>query len=218
VTFARFSDVDYHAPTPNRRIREKVLPSFQELLQATAARHDHLCPRQVLGVRMGLLAAQTLRLDLPQADKRLLTIVETDGCFADGIAVATGCWVGRRTLRIEDDGKVAATFIDTRTARAVRITPRLAARDLAARYAPEASNGWEAYLLGYQRIPDDELLAVKDVQLIASLQSIISTPEAKASCAICGEEIFNEREVLREGITLCKSCAGNTYYRVTSDE
>jgi len=188
------------------------LPSLQELLQATAARHFHLCPRQVLGVRMGLLAAHTLRLDLPQTDKRLVTIVETDGCFVDGISVATGCWVGRRTLRIEDYGKVAATFVDTHTGQAVRITPRLAARDLAARYAPEAANGWEAYLLGYQRLPDDELLSVQAVQLIASIQSIVSTPEAKAICAVCGEEIFNEREVVREDKVLCKSCAGERYY------
>jgi formylmethanofuran dehydrogenase subunit E len=189
------------------------LPSLQELLQATAARHAHLCPRQVLGVRMGQLAARTLRLELPRTDKRLLTMVETDGCFADGIAVATGCWVGRRTLRIEDYGKVAATFVDTQTGRAVRITPRLTARALAARYAPEATNGWEAYLLGYQRLPDDELLAVQDVQLIASLQSIISTPEARANCAVCGEEIFNEREVVRDGVVMCKRCAGPGYYR-----
>ena len=193
------------------------MPSIQELLRATAARHDHLCPRQVLGVRMGLLAARILGLNLPQTDKRLLTIVETDGCFSDGIAVATGCWVGRRTLRVEDYGKVAATFIDTATNRAIRITPRLAARDLAARYAPEAVNGWEAYLLGYQRMPDDELLAVQDVQLTASIQSIISTPEARAICAVCGEEIFNEREVVRGDEVLCKSCAGNNYYRVTRD-
>lgn len=194
------------------------MPSIQELLRATATRHDHLCPRQVLGVRMGLLAARILGLNLPQTDKRLLTIVETDGCFSDGIAVATGCWVGRRTLRVEDYGKVAATFIDTATNRAIRITPRLAARDLAARYAPEAANGWEAYLLGYQRLPDDELLAIQPVQLITALQSIISTPEAKAICAVCGEEIFNEREVVRGEMVVCRSCAGNAYYQVTSNE
>ncbi len=124
MTFARFGDVDYHAQSIIYRSRETSLPSLQELLQATAARHYHLCPRQVLGVRMGMLAAQLLHLDLPQTDKRLLTIVETDGCFIDGIAVATGCWVGRRTLRIEDYGKVAATFVDTQTEQAIRLTPR----------------------------------------------------------------------------------------------
>jgi formylmethanofuran dehydrogenase subunit E len=217
VTFARFGDVDYHAKSIICRVRENRLSSLQELLQATATRHFHLCPRQVLGVRMGLLAAHTLQLDLPQTDKRLLTIVETDGCFTDGLAVATGCWVGRRTLRIEDYGKIAATFVDTITGRAIRLTPRSAARDLAARYAPEAADSWHAYLLGYQRIPDDDLLAVQHVQLTVSIRSIISTPDARALCALCGEEIFNEREVVRAGVVLCRSCAESAYYRVTSE-
>jgi formylmethanofuran dehydrogenase subunit E len=65
------------------------------------------------GVQMGRLAAELLGLDLPQSDKRLLTIVETDGCFTTGLSVATNCWVGRRTMRVEDYGKVAATFVDT---------------------------------------------------------------------------------------------------------
>jgi|YNPNPStandDraft_1061719.scaffolds.fasta_scaffold12113_4 formylmethanofuran dehydrogenase subunit E len=72
--------------------------------------HLTLEDTQVLGVRMGLDAGELLGSALPQADKCLYTIVETDGCAADGIAVASNCWVGRRTLHIEDCGKVAATF------------------------------------------------------------------------------------------------------------
>src|SRR5439155_26987565 len=91
------------------------LGRLDECLAATAALRHHLCPRQVIGARMGLLAGELLGLELPQADKRLLVIVETDGCAADGVAVACNCWVGRRTLRVEDYGKVAATFVDTHT-------------------------------------------------------------------------------------------------------
>ena len=98
--------------------------------------HHHLCPRQVLGVRMGLWAGQVLGFDVPQAGKRLLTIVETDGCAVDGIAVATNCWVGRRTMRIKDYGKVAATFVDTLAGQAVRIVPRAQARELACVFVP----------------------------------------------------------------------------------
>ncbi|HZY41747.1 MAG TPA: FmdE family protein, partial [Anaerolineae bacterium] len=76
------------------------MPTLKELLQQSAAMHQHLCPRQVLGARLGLLAGFELGLTVPQSDKRLLAIVETDGCFADGIAVATGCTVGHRTLRV----------------------------------------------------------------------------------------------------------------------
>jgi formylmethanofuran dehydrogenase subunit E len=99
------------------------MPTLEELLTASAALHHHLCPRQVLGVRMGLAAGSWLELTLPQTDKRLLTVVETDGCVIDGLAVATGCRVGRRTMRVLDFGKVAATFVDTVTGRAVRLAP-----------------------------------------------------------------------------------------------
>ncbi|MCZ7672117.1 MAG: formylmethanofuran dehydrogenase subunit E family protein [Chloroflexi bacterium] len=41
--------------------------------------------------------------------------METDGCGADGVAVAADCHVGRRTLRVVDYGKMAATFVDVQT-------------------------------------------------------------------------------------------------------
>jgi formylmethanofuran dehydrogenase subunit E len=193
------------------------MKSLDDLLQACAALHHHLCPRQVLGVRMGMLAGEILGLDLPQSDKRLLTIVETDGCGGDGIAVATGCWVGHRTMRIEDYGKVAATFVDTCANQAVRIVPRMQARQLAYEYAPEAHSNWEAQLLGYQRMPAEELLVAQAVQLKAPIEQIISRAGVRVICASCGEEIMNEREVVREGLALCKSCAGSSYYSIVAE-
>lgn len=184
-----------------------------ELLQAAAARHRHLCPRQVLGVRMGMWAGDLLQLDLPQSDKRLLTIVETDGCFCDGVAVATNCWVGRRTMRIEDYGKVAATFVDTQRGEAVRVWPHPEARQRAAVYAPNAANRWQAMLIGYQNMPMSELLLMRPVALVQPLAAIISRAGRRVVCASCGEEILNEREVNHAGRPLCRSCAGDSYYR-----
>ncbi len=186
--------------------------TLTELLQQSSALHRHLCPRQVLGARMGLWAGDLLGLDLPQGGKRLLTIVETDGCFADGVAVATNCWTGHRTLRVEDYGKVAATFIDTEDGRAWRIAPHPAARGLAARYAPAAANCWEAMLQGYQVMPLAELLVATPVVLQVSVESLVSHAGARALCAECGEEIVNERELLVDGRVLCRSCAGGGYY------
>jgi formylmethanofuran dehydrogenase subunit E len=183
-----------------------------DLLDATAAMHRHLCPRQVLGVRMGLYAAAALDLAVPQTDKRLYAIVETDGCTLDGIGTATNCWPGRRTMRIEDFGKVAATFIDTQTERAVRIVPRGTVRTAAAAYALEARNKWQAQLVGYQRMPDEELFDLQEVRLLVSLQQLLSRPGRRAACDRCGEEIRNEREVVFEEMTLCRACAGQSYY------
>jgi formylmethanofuran dehydrogenase subunit E len=193
------------------------MKSLDELLEQSSALHRHLCPRQVLGMCIGILAGHVLSLDLPQNDKRLLAIVETDGCASDGVAVATNCWVGRRTMRIEDYGKVAATFVDTQTGQAVRIVPRLNIRQRASEYAPEGRNKWEKQLLGYQRMPALELLCIQAVGLTTPVEQIVSQPGRKALCDICGEEIMNEREILRSGMTFCRACVGPAYYALSLD-
>lgn len=185
-----------------------------QLLEESARRHQHLCPRQVLGVRLGLRGLRELefvdadgRPRFHNDEKRLLTIVETDGCGADGIAVATDCAVGRRTLRVLDYGKVAATLVDTHTGRAVRVHPSPDSRELAQQYAPEARSRWHAYLNAYRIIPDEDLVVVREVTLTQSIEEILSKPDARAVCEACGEEIINEREVRQNGQTLCRHCA-----------
>jgi formylmethanofuran dehydrogenase subunit E len=189
-----------------------------ELVLAQSTRwHKQLCPRQVLGVCMGLFAAELLGFDLPAIDKRLLVISETDGCFVDGLGASTGCRVGNRTLRILDYGKVAATFVDTYSEETVRIVPKREARVIAAKYAPHAKNKWEAMLLGYQVMPAPDLFVVQRIQLNNSLAQIIGRPGMKAICEICGEEIMNGREVLNNGLILCRACAGESYYHCFSN-
>jgi formylmethanofuran dehydrogenase subunit E len=189
-----------------------MMAELSQLLSQSAQMHSHLCPRQVLGARMGLYAAKILVLDLPQTGKRVHTFVETNGCAADGISVATGCWLGRRTLHIMDFGKIAATFVDSLTGRAVRIYPPPNCRQDARRYAPHARNTYQAQLEAYQVMPDETLFVAQNVKLTVSLEAIISSKTAHASCQRCGEEIKNEREVYRDGEVLCRGCAGEAYY------
>ncbi len=187
------------------------MPTLEELLQESTAFHRHLCPRQVLGVRIGLYGGHRLGLGLRRDDKRLLTFVETDGCAADGVSVATGCRVGGRTLRVVDFGKVAATFVDTVTGCAVRVSPAHDIRERVWAYAPTAKNKWQAQLLGYQRMPDEELMVAQSVVLTVSLEQLMSKPGYRVNCHMCGEEIMNEREVVHENLVLCRACAGDSY-------
>ncbi|NWG15872.1 MAG: TraR/DksA C4-type zinc finger protein [Chloroflexi bacterium] len=190
--------------------------NLTQLLDQTAARHDHLCPRQVIGVRMGLYAAELLDLVLPQSDKRLITFVETDGCFADGVSVATGCSLGHRTMRLVDFGKVAATFVDTMTERAVRIYPHAESRSNARVCQPDARSRWHAQLQAYQVMPVEQMLCWQPVTLTIALKQLISRPGVRVNCAVCGEEIINEREVIVDGQAICRACAGDGYYQVGS--
>jgi len=186
--------------------------TLDQLLEQTAALHNHLCPRQILGVRMGMLASELLDISLPQRNKRMFTFLETDGCFADGVAVATGCWLGHRTLRLMDFGKVAATFVDTTTGRAFRISVHPDSRAAAAEIEPDARSRWHGQLAAYQRLSNEQLLRWQPVRLSLSMDALISRPGVRVNCARCGEEILNEREQIIDGLPVCRSCLGEAYY------
>ena len=186
---------------------------ISELLKKSSSRHDHLCPRQVLGVRMGLAGLQTIGLESPIPRKAALIIVETDGCFADGIEVATEATVGHRTLRVVDLGKIAAVFANLKTGQTVRLAPCLDVRQRALAYAPDIKKKYYAQLKGYQVMPEMELFTFQVVALEPALDVIISRPGVRAKCTHCGEEIINERQVYVDGKVLCLTCTGDRYYR-----
>src|SRR5512135_1928440 len=120
------------------------------LLERSSRDHSHLCPRQVLGVRIGLAGLKALGFREPPPKRQMLVICETDGCFVDGITAATDCTVGHRSLRIADYGKIAATFADVRSERAVRVAPVGEARQRAGIFLPEEPRLYFAQLRAYQ--------------------------------------------------------------------
>lgn len=165
---------------------------------------------------MGLHAGELLDLDLPRRDKRLFVLIETDGCLADAVSVATGSSLGHRTLRLVDQGKIAATFIDTATDRAVRVWPHPEARVRARQRVAGAHDRWHAQLEGYQVMPASELLRAVEVTLTIDLGAIRSRPGTRVTCSACGEEVINEREVRIGERTVCRGCAGEGYYASVS--
>ncbi|MFA5873793.1 MAG: FmdE family protein [Anaerolineales bacterium] len=189
------------------------MKDLQLLLERSSRNHSHLCPRQILGVRIGLVGMATLGFKDPPAKKELLIITETDGCFADGLSAATNCTVGHRTLRVEDYGKTAATFIDTQTGRAFRVAPVLDIRQRAYSYALDEPRHYFAQMQAYQIMPDEEMFAITEVQLTTPIEAILSRPGIRVDCDVCGEEIMNEREIHQNGLTLCRACAGDSYYQ-----
>lgn len=192
---------------------KKRAMDIQPLLEESSKHHSHLCPRQILGVRIGLAGMEALGLEANQGNKRLLTILETDGCFADGVIAATNCTVGHRTLRVEDYGKVAATFVDTKTGRAVRVAPALDVRNRAYSCCPEEPRHYSAQMQAYQTMSVEQLVTIAEIQLVTPIEQIVSRPGIRVECAACGEEIMNEREIIVDGQAFCRSCAGTSYYQ-----
>lgn len=187
-------------------------PDILTLLEQASARHSHLCPRQVLGVRMALAGAAALGLELPRHDKTLLIIAETDGCFVDGLEVAAGVTPGHRTLRIEDYGKVGATFINVKSGEALRLAPSVDIRLHAQEFIPDEPRHYFAQLRAYQSMPDEVMFSTKAVTLSPSIEQIVSRPGVRVNCSVCHEEIINEREIFYQGLVYCRSCFGPGYY------
>lgn len=202
------------APIDSLIARDPAHAALPDALRRSAERHAHLCPRQVLGARLALAGGAALGIALPQADKRLLAIVESDGCFSDGVAVTANCWIGRRTMRVEDYGRIAVTLVDTADGRAVRCRPQRDVRARVGAWAPEAER-WAAYVLAYQRMPDADLVEVAPVALAVDPGALVSHPDRRARCLRCGEEVSNGREVVTDAGALCAACAdpAGAYYR-----
>lgn len=188
--------------------------SLQTLLDMSNARHSHLCPRQILGVRMGMAGTARIGLEPPRLDKRLLVISETDGCFVDGIEVAAQVSVGHRTLRIEDYGKTAATFVDVCTGEAIRIEPYPDLRERALAYAPGEERHYYAQMNGYQVMPDEEMFIFRTVTLTTPVDVIMGKPKQRVNCSICGAEVMNGREIYQDGKPVCRACSSPVYYQV----
>jgi formylmethanofuran dehydrogenase subunit E len=186
--------------------------SFAQYLELAANAHGHLCAGQVLGVRLAMLGMRELGITDPEAErKRLITYVEIDRCVTDAVAVVANCRLGKRALKFRDWGKVAATFVDLQTGRAIRIaakeSSKQAARDLFPEMGKEAGQQ-----KAYAQLPDDVLFEKKWVKVDVRPEDMPGFKGPRVICAECGEGINFKREVLRNGRMLCRACAGETYY------
>ena len=191
------------------------METFEGLLVRAEQSHGHMCAGQVLGVRMALLGCRAIGIDDPRgADrKRILVFVEIDRCAADAINTVTGCRLGKRTLKYHDYGKLAATFFNTGTGEAVRVVALDSSREAADRAFPEIENRYERQLRAYKMLPDEALFKTERVAIEIPEQDQPGRPVSRVVCEECGEGVNDRREVIREGRTLCRACAGQAYYR-----
>jgi formylmethanofuran dehydrogenase subunit E len=185
------------------------METLDELLEKAEAAHGHMCPGQILGVRMALVGLGKLGLSDPRgADrKRLVTYIEIDRCATDAIAMVTGCRLGKRTLKFRDWGKMAATFVDLETGRAVRVTALESSREAAQEMFPDAGSKNQQQMLAYRALKDEELFAVQTVRVAVGDSELPGKRGERVACARCGEGVNFGRFVDVEGERLCLSCA-----------
>ena len=190
------------------------MKTIDEYLQDAERAHGHLCAGQVLGVRMAMLGLRQLNLDDPQGKdrKRLVTFVEIDRCATDAIGVVTGCRLGKRALKFRDWGKMAATFVDVTSGRAVRVAAKESSKALAKSMHPELENPNRQQMLAYRELADDDLFTIQAVKVELPDEEFPGYKGERVTCSACGEGINFRRELQREGKVLCRACAGESYY------
>ncbi|WP_319407333.1 FmdE family protein [uncultured Desulfosarcina sp.] len=192
------------------------MDDFNTLLEGSARSHGHLCPGQVVGVRMAMLGCSLIGLDdpsqLPQI-KKLIVYVEIDRCAADAIAYVTGARLGRRSLKFVDNGIMAATFVNLETGKAFRIVSTESSRDLAHVYAPGIDDVRRQQLDAYINMADDVLFTVMPVWVDVPIHDMPGPSRFKIRCASCGAMVRDKKEVLVGDRILCRPCAYGTYYR-----
>ena len=192
------------------------MKTLEEFIGLAEKAHGHLCAGQILGVRMALCGLNHLGIDDPAgADrKRLVTFVEIDRCATDAISVVTGCRLGKRALKFRDFGKMAAAFCDLRDNKAIRVAALESSKERAGALYPHIGRKNEQQMLAYREMPDEELFATEWVRINIGPEEMPGYKAGRVTCAECGEGINFGREVLRDGQTLCRSCAGECYYEV----
>ncbi|HXY09690.1 MAG TPA: FmdE family protein, partial [Terriglobales bacterium] len=176
--------------------------------------HGHLCAGQVLGVRLAMLGLSRLGIEDPDGKdrKRLVTFVEIDRCATDAVAVVTGCRLGKRALKFRDWGKIAATFVDVESGKAVRVVAKESSKALAEEMHPEAGDKNSRQMLAYREMRDDDLFTVQRVKVELPPEEFPGYKGDRVVCELCAEGISFRREIRRDGKVLCRACAGERYY------
>ncbi len=187
---------------------------FERNLDKSVRIHGHLCPGQVLGVKMSMLGLREIGITDPKGKDRksIIVFVEMDRCATDAVQSVTGCSLGHRTMKFMDYGKMAATFVNLKTEKAVRVAAKEESRRKAKELFPEIESKYAAQLEAYKIMSDNELFHVMEVKVKIAPEDMPGRPMRRIRCDSCGEYVQDLREVYRKGKALCRPCADAGYY------
>jgi formylmethanofuran dehydrogenase subunit E len=189
--------------------------TFEELLAGSVKAHGHLCPGQVVGVRMAMLGLRLLNFAAPPAYpqlKQLIVYVEMDRCTGDAVAFVTQARLGRRSLKFVDYGIMAATFVNLQINKAFRIISTEESRDLAVLYVPGELDKRQQQTTAYKVMPDSVMFRVQEVKVDLSPFDLPGPTRRKATCMKCGQVVRDNREVRQNGFVYCRPCASGAYF------
>jgi formylmethanofuran dehydrogenase subunit E len=187
---------------------------FEALLEESARVHGHICPGQVLGVKMSMLGLSLIGISDPRGRQRksFMVFVEIDRCATDAVQSVTGASLGKRSMKYLDYGKMAATFLNLDTGKSVRVVAKEESRTAAEKYFPQIEDKYEAQLRAYKIMPYEELFYWMEVTVKVPPEDMPGRPIKRVQCHRCGEYVQDKRDVEVGGKVLCRPCASGGYY------
>jgi formylmethanofuran dehydrogenase subunit E len=94
----------------------------------------------------------------------------------------------------------------------VRIVAKEESRQKAKDCFPETKDKYGAQIEAYKIMNDEELFDRIEVSVNIRPEDMPGRPLRRVRCDECAEHVQDMREVLRNGKTLCRPCAGESYY------
>jgi formylmethanofuran dehydrogenase subunit E len=178
---------------------------FYKQLEKVEKFHGHLCGGIVMGTKMSMYAMEYLGFELNQQSKDLMVFTEIDRCMADAVQVVTGCTIGKRTLKLMDYGRFAVTFYKISTGEAIRVTDE----DIQNQNKDEEKEELIERLIS---TPSEELFKIRKVKLNISEDDLPGKSAKTSKCSVCGEVVKDNKYIFRNGKSICKACAIESYY------
>jgi len=152
---------------------------------------------------MARLALKELEIENPKKSRDLIVYVECDRCLTDAIGTVTGCKLGKRSLKSMDYGKSAASFLNLKTGKAIRILSVKKTRP------PQGAD----LVKFFENVPDEDMFIVRPVKINYKPEDLPGKPTIAATCQKCGEDIIDGRHVSGDDADICKPCAYGAYYK-----
>jgi formylmethanofuran dehydrogenase subunit E len=180
----------------------KTEKELNELLDKCVAFHGHICMGQVLGVRV---ASKGMELAAPATARDIIVAVENERCLADAVLTVSGTRIGRRTLKLFKYGKMAATFLNCSTQKAFRVRVE---------YDGPQPGDDEVKMRAILALPDEDVVTWREVEWVLPEFELPGRPKRVVDCSICGEKIFDGKDIAGPGGPVCIPCSEGAYFSV----
>lgn len=232
ISFMDDPSLSLQKETPRYKINNMInYQNRNELLLKSGELHGHFCPYLALGVMAAADGLNKLGLTNDGMED-VMSVVETNSCFSDGIQFVGGTTFGNNSLIYRDFGKTAVTFLG-RNNPENNIRYYLDNNDFITEDYPEAEKLFKK-VIKERNGSEEESKEMKKLWKKIAFSLIEKEPENYFKmeknididlpdyapifeddyCSNCGEKLMKTKAAEKNGKILCRDCADSDYFQI----